>query len=698
MKLKYLSLLLIALSVNASAQAPFNPDTVKAGQFDNGKMWTFDFPPVEYFEKTYHFKPTEAWFDAVRMSALRFANWCSASFVSADGLVMTNHHCSRDVALQVQKSGENFLEQGFYAKTLEEERKIPGLFVDQLIRIEDITDRVSRAFNKGKTEVERIELRDAEFQSIKNEYEQKEGWDRLELQTVILYQGARYSLYGFKRFNDVRLVIIPELELGFFGGDYDNFTYPRYCLDFTFFRVYDETGKPYKPRHYFKFNPDGVEENEPVFVIGNPGRTNRQATVAMLEYFRDVSYPTIVDLYSSRAKILHKYNETANSDSILNVIFGFENALKAYTGRLNGLLDPYIMARRRAFEKDFQTAVSKQNKSRPEVRGKSPLAIWDEIAKTQDEIRKTYHEDILFSPSRNLNSTAFDLAVSMNIYAMIQSADVKRSKSLMEFLTEEQKISGETEFQFFNAHIKEASKYFGLNDPYVSAALRHGNPDVAARSLLAKTKIYDLAFRKELLEKGPKAIAQSDDPLLVLTRIAAARYESSVAKMKALNARMTSLRSTLALMLYDVYGLRIPPDATFSLRIADGVVKSYNYNGTKAPVFTTFYGLYDRFYSFEGKYPWGLPDKWKNASPELMKEPINFVSTNDIIGGNSGSPIINRNREVVGLIFDSNMEGLPGDYIYLPESGRSVSVHAGGIVAGLRYIYNAERIVNELLR
>lgn len=698
MKLKYLALLFIAFSVNTYAQAPFNPDTVKAGQFDNGKMWTFDFPPADYFEKTYDFKPTQEWFDAVRMSALRFASWCSASFVSADGLVMTNHHCSREVALQAQQAGENFLEQGFYARTLGDERKIPGLFVDQLMKIEDITDRVSRAFNKGKTEVERTELRNAEFQAIKDEYEQKEGWDGLELQPITLYQGARYSLYGFKRFNDVRLVLIPELALGFFGGDYDNFTYPRYCLDFTFFRVYDEAGKPFKPTHYFKFNPDGVKENEPVFVIGNPGSTNRQATVAMLEYFRDVSYPTIVDVFGSRAQILHKYNETAKNDSILNVIFGFENTIKAYKGQLNGLLDPYILARRKAFEKDFQSAVSKQTKSRPEDKGKSPLALWDDIAKTQAEIRKTYHNRILFSPTLDVNSTAFDLAISMNIYGMVQPTDQKRSKALHAFLAEEHAIDKELETQLLSAHIKDASKYFGINDPYVGAALRHGNPDAAAKSLIAKTKIYDLAFRKELLEKGPKAIAQSSDPLLVLTRVAAEREESAVEKLRTLNARMSSLRSSLGLKLFDVYGLRIPPDATFSLRIADGRVKPYNYNGTKAPVYTTFYGLYDRYYSFQGEYPWALPDKWMKASPELLKEPMNFVSTNDIIGGNSGSPIINRNREVVGLIFDGNMESLPGDYIYLPESARSVSVHAGGIVASLRYIYNAERIADELLK
>ena len=223
-----------AILASVHAQKPFNPDTVKAGMFDNGKMWTFDFPPADYFEKTYGFKPTQEWFDAVRMSALRFASWCSASFVSADGLVMTNHHCSRDVALSVQKPGENFNDNGFYAATLEDERRIPELYVDQLVLIEDITARVQKAFNQGKTDEEKVQLRNAELEAIKQEYGQKEAWKGLTLQTITLYQGARYSLYGFKRYTDVRLVVIPELALGFFGGDYDNFTYPRYCLDFTF--------------------------------------------------------------------------------------------------------------------------------------------------------------------------------------------------------------------------------------------------------------------------------------------------------------------------------------------------------------------------------------------------------------------------------------------------------------------------------
>lgn len=680
-----------------SAQSPFNPDTVKAGTFDNGKMWTFDFPPTEYFEKTYQFKPTQEWFDGVRMSALRFASWCSASFVSADGLVMTNHHCSRDVALKVQKAGENFNDQGFYATTLEEERRVPDLYVDQLIMIEDITARVQKAFNMGKTDEEKVQLRTAEFDAISKEYKEKDAWKGLTLQPITLYQGARYSLYGFKRYSDVRLVVIPELALGFFGGDYDNFTYPRYCLDFTFFRVYDEDGKPFHPKYYFKFNTNGVKENEPVFVVGNPGSTNRQATVSILEYFRDYSWPTVIDRLGTRSKILQQYNETAKSDSILNMVFGYENALKAIGGQLEGLRDPYIMTRRKAFEQEFKASVARSTEAlRPESKKKSPLTVWDEISSTQAELNKLYFDASLFSPA--LNSSAFEWATSLNLLSQIEKSDEKRAAALRKSVAVSRKPTSEVELKYLAAHFNEVKKALGPNDAYVKEVSKMGTAEEAAASILKNTKIYDAAFRQELADKGGAAIADSKDPLLKLTRMSAQRYEAAITKQKTLNAKMANLRSKLSLMMYDVYGTRIPPDATFSLRFADGLVKGYNYNGTKAPIFTTFYGLYERYYSFEKTYPWDLPEKWRNPPTELLKEPMNFVSTNDIIGGNSGSPMINRNREVVGLIFDGNMESLPGNYIYLPERNRTVSVHAGGIVAGLKYIYKAERIVTELAK
>ena len=689
--------LLILLSGSAAAQ--FNPDTVKVGMFDNGKMWTFDFPPVEYFDKTYGFKPDKEWFDGVRMSALRLPG-CTASFVSASGLMLTNHHCSRDVAQKVQKAGENFSNNGFYATTLENERKIPDWYVDQLVIIEDITARIQNAMNQGKTDEEKVQLRTTEFDAIKKEYEQKEAWKGLTPQLVTLYQGARYSLYGFKRFTDIRLVIMPELALGFFGGDYDNFTYPRYCLDFTFFRVYDENGKPFQPKYYFKFNPAGAKENEPVFVVGNPGSTNRQATVAILEYLRDYSYPTLVKRFEARSNILQEYNKQAKSDSVLNVIFGMENTLKAVGGQLEGLKDPYILARRKAFEKEFKTAalkntgplVSEKSKSKT----KTPPTLWDEIAQTQAEIAKNYKDANLLRPN-GLNSQAFDLAASLFTATSYEGLDKRRSDQIKSFIVNSKKPKSiEVEQQFLAQHFREAKEGLGENDPYIKEALKGKTPEQAAAEIMKGTKIYDLAFRDQLLSQGSQGVASSTDPLIAIARISAKRNEDALKSNQLLNSKMTTLRQKLGLTMFDVYGTRIPPDATFSLRFADGVVKGYEYNGTKAPYITTFYGLYDRYFSFQKEYPWDLPEKWKSPPPELLKEPLNFVSTNDIIGGNSGSPMINKNREVVGLIFDGNMESLPGSYIYLPEKNRTVSVHAGGIMAGLKYIYKADRIVNEL--
>jgi hypothetical protein len=290
--LMVLAVALISLQV-LQAQGPVCDKPAEPGLFDMGKMWTFDYAPVDYFRNTYHFTPDEKWFEEARLSALRFATYCSASFVSADGLVMTNHHCARASGAAVQKPGENFNEYGFYAQKLSDERKVEGLFVDQLARIEDITNRVQSAMAKETSEAGQLAMRDKEYAAIKEEYAQKTEWKGLELQTIQFYNGGKYSLYGFKRYNDVRLVFMPELHLGFFGGDYDNFTYPRYDLDCSFFRVYDDNGKPLKTEHYFKFSANGASEGEPVFVIGNPGTTLRLSTISDLEFRRDVLAPSI---------------------------------------------------------------------------------------------------------------------------------------------------------------------------------------------------------------------------------------------------------------------------------------------------------------------------------------------------------------------------------------------------------------------
>lgn len=680
-------------------RAQINTDTVQAGLFDNGKMWTFDFPPTDYFEKTYHFKPTPEWFDAVRLSALRFATYCSASFVSPDGLIMTNHHCARESGTAVQRPGEDFAANGFYAQTLQDERKVPGLFVDQLVKIEDITTRVQQAASTGKTDADKAQLKEDELDKIQKEYADKDDWKGLTLQPMTFYQGGKYALYGFKRYNDVRLVAMPELALGFFGGDNDNFTYPRYCLDFSFFRVYDDNGQPYHPKYYFKFNPDGIKDGEPVFVVGNPGSTNRQATVAILKYYRDTVWPALLQWLQDRSDAMSAYNATAHSDSLVNTIFEYNNSIKAYSGELDGLRDPYIFARREAFEKSFKNAVAKMDQSGTSTEGpqvKSPLDTWQEIQTTQEQIAKIFDDVFYFSPNRQ-NSDAYDLSFDLAMYARV-AGDTSRSNTFKQDLEDYTKpMDASLEKALLADHLKEVEQAFGDEDPYVKAALDGKTPAEAAETLYRKTDIYSAKFRDKLVSKGSDAIGDSKDPMVQLATMALGRFINAVQQYRQLNDKLDQLRSSLGLLLFDVYGTSIPPDATFSLRIADGVVKGYDYNGTKAPINTTFYGLYDRYYSFHQKDPWNLPSRWLNPPMDLLKQPLDLVATNDIIGGNSGSPLINENREVVGLIFDGNMESLPGDYIYLPEKNRSIAVHAGGIIAGLKYIYKADRLVNELL-
>ncbi|MGA0557792.1 S46 family peptidase [Larkinella sp. VNQ87] len=712
-----LAALLLFETVFVSAQSTLNPDTVKAGQFDMGKMWTFDTPPMAYFQKTYGFTPDQKWFDEVRLASLRFADYCSASFVSANGLVMTNHHCARESGTSVQRKGENLNETGFIAKTLAEERKVPNLFVDQLLKIEDITTRVQSAMSNGKSETEQLQLREREFAAIKQEFGNQPEWKGLELQTITFYNGGRYALYGFKRYNDVRLVLMPELQLGFFGGDPDNFTYPRYALDFSFFRVYDN-GKPLKTAHFFKFNPNGIKENEPVFVTGNPGSTERLKTVAELEYDRDLRIPYILQLLRNRADALQAYNAKAKSDSIQNEIFSFENSLKAYGGQLEGLRDPYLLARKAAFERQFKidarqvesgqaklsTGSGRSNDAGNGTASATPgskvdinLKLWDNLADNVTELRKHFKDNTYLSPNELARGDLLVFAHLLTMYAEAARQNPARAEQMKELLQTPKLTDRALEEAYLAAHLSEAQAALGNDDPYIKAALNGKSPKEAAAYLLNNTKLSDQGYINDLITKGPAAISGDNDPLLALARISVPRYQQASAAVKAISGRQTVLRSNLGRLLYEVYGTAIPPDATFSLRINDGVVKGYPYNGTVAPYQTTFAGLYDRYYSFNGKFPWSLPQRWLNPPAQLLRQPMCFVSTNDIIGGNSGSPLINKNREAVGLAFDGNMESLPGSFIFVPDKNRTVSVNTGAIVAAMRYIYKAERIVTELV-
>ncbi|MCE1166131.1 MAG: S46 family peptidase, partial [Bacteroidetes bacterium] len=381
-----LVLFVVLTPVLVYSQAGVNLDTVKAHKFDNGKMWTFDFPPLDYFQSEYGFRPSQDWLDKVRMSALRFADYCSASFVSEDGLVMTNHHCGRESVSQVQKEGEDLHQDGFIAAKLEDERKVPGLFVDQLVQIIDVTKEVQSAIDKGKDAEEKDDFKFQAVSGIEKKF--TEGKTKI-CQVVTLYNGGVYSAYIYRRYNDVRLVFAPEDQAGFFGGDPDNFTYPRYNLDCTFFRVYDDTGRPLKVDNFFRWSSDGAAPGEPIFVVGNPGSTSRLLTMAQLEYNRDISYPLILNYINNFVDSLRReiVKNPDKEKELNNTLFEYTNSQKVYKGTVKGLNDLVLMQRKRDFEKKFRAAVDANPKLK-EKYGK----VWDNIAAIVKEKRDAYEK------------------------------------------------------------------------------------------------------------------------------------------------------------------------------------------------------------------------------------------------------------------------------------------------------------------
>jgi hypothetical protein len=672
--------MLVFAGVMAHAQVTVKADTVKPGRFDQGKMWTFESLPTGYFEETYGFKPTQEWLDDVRQSALRFATWCSASFISENGLILTNHHCSQSVAPSVQREGEDFAGEGFVAKSMADERKIKDLFVDQLVRLTDITAKVTE-YAKGSTVNEAIE-------KIKAEYATIDGWKDLVIQHVTFYSGSKYSLYGFKRYTDIRLVLYPEEQLGYYGGDPDNFTYPRYNLDFTLFRAYDENGEPLKPRNFFKFNPNGAGENELVFVVGNPGSTGRYLTMAQLYFMRDVQVPAVLDYLQNRVKVLDKYKDTISDfhkrDSVRSMVFSLGNANKAWTGRLDGMRDAYLMAK-------------KENKEK-QVRANSPAEKddpWNKIEANMAEMKQVFADNYILSPAPQRGRI---LGLMHDLYNYSEALKADKTEDAAKLVAAiNRKLKGfdrnlerallAVEIEELRAHSKSAfvKEVFGTKAPYD-----------AAGDFIASSKLFDPKNMDKLLKLKADKFAAEKDPLLTASNKVIAAQKQAQAKVAQLNRDNQQWQERVVKAQFALSGTDSPPDASFSLRFADGIVKRFEYNGTIAPYKTTYYGLYDRYYSNDMEFPWSLPEKWKNPPAELLKAPLNFVSTNDIIGGNSGSAIINKNKEVVGLVFDGNIESLPGYFIYDSRYNRTVSVHAGGISAAIKYIYKADWLLKEL--
>ncbi|MBN2415534.1 S46 family peptidase [bacterium] len=689
MQRKRLIKLITAATVMLLAAAAF-------GTPDEG-MWTFDNPPLKLLKATYGFTPTQEWLDHVRLASVRFMDGGSGSFVSPDGLVMTNHHVAVGQLQKISTPEQNYVATGFYAATPDQEIKSSDLEVNVLVDMKNVTGRVEQAIAGAKSDQEKLKARDAVIAEIEQESKEKTG---LRSNVVSLYSGGEYWLYVYKEYTDVRLVFAPERQAAYYGGDFDNFTYPRYDLDVAFFRVY-ENGKPVQSEHFFAWNKEGAGEDDLVFVSGNPGSTNRLNTYAQLVYQRDYQYPMTLGLIDSWIGALREYSSKGEEQErrALVRIFGLENAKKAMTGEFGGLQDTSLMNQHKRKEE----ALRKQIAADPEMQQRYGGA-WETIetllASDTDRINRQFYQGFF-------GSRLTGLAINIVRYAAeVTKPDAERLDGYHEAELENTRFGLLSPAPIFQ-DMEEATltwslglsqKGLGDDDAFIKTVLNGKTPEHVAAGLTKETKLYDVNFRKKLIEGGEKAVKACKDPLIVLMRKLDPLLRENIEwNREHMQSAFESAAEKIARARFAIYGKDIYPDATFTLRLSYGTVTGYPMNGTKAPCKTTLYGLYDRAVSFDNEGDFMLPRRfWDRQDRVDLSTPVNFVSSCDIIGGNSGSPVINRKAEVVGLIFDGNIESLPGRFMYDERINRAVAVHTAYISEALRHLYDAGKLADEL--
>jgi hypothetical protein len=672
-----------------------------AGYSADEGMWTFDNPPRKQWKEAYKFEPSDAWLENARLASVRLNDGGSGSFVSADGLLMTNQHVASGQLQKVSTKERDYTKEGFYARERSEELRSPDLEINVLIAYEDVTRRVQGAVTPGASDKEANEQRKAAMAVIEKESSENTG---LRSEVVTLYSGGEYWLYRFKKYTDIRLVFAVEEQIAFFGGDYDNFTFPRYDLDVAFFRVY-ENGQPLKTEHYFKWSANGALDGEFVLAPGNPGSTSRLLTLAQLQYQRDFGNPLQMQLWTTRRDALAKYAERSAEAARQagEARRSLENSMKRLIGQQEGLMNSRMMAKKEAAEKALRDEVARK----PEFQRQYGDA-WDQIAaayRALPQMAKRISFTTI-SPSRlgQIASTLVRYSDEIRKPNSERYDEFRDSKleSLKFSLFSPAPIYSDMEEAILAAWLEEAQKTLGADDPFVRAALQGSTAAAAAKSVVAQTKISDAAVRKALIEGGAEAVAGSGDPLIQLAR----RIEPIVRELRAWNEERiqsveTGAGEKIAAARFSVYGRNVYPDATFSLRISYGRVLGYDEDTTLVPYKTTFNGLYDRARSFDEKPPYDLPRRYREGKSKLdLDTPLNFVYTADTIGGNSGSPIINRNGEIVGLNFDSNIQKLPNRYWYVDDSegSRAVGVHSAAIIEALKKLYDAGSLAAEITR
>lgn len=663
-------------------------------------LWLFNNPPRKLLKETYQFDVTDSWLEHLQKASVRFNSGGSGSFISADGLVMTNHHVGADAIQKLSTAENDYLKNGFHARSLAEEKKCLDLELNVLMSIEDVTKEVNAAVTKDMSPAEAFKARRGIMARIEADSEKKTG---LRSNVITLYQGGQYHLYRFKRYTDVRLVFAPEQQIAFFGGDADNFAYPRFDLDCCFFRVYEE-GKPAKVDQYLKWSKNGVGEGDLVFVSGHPGRTNRLNTTAELEYLRDIGYPYLLQRLNRWEVMLMVYSGQGEEyeRKAKDEVFGVANSRKARVGGLAGLQDPSLFARKLAEEKKLRDAVAKN----PEL--KDAADAWDVIAKAQEVRAANIKKYTLLEAGAGFNTTLFGIARTLvraaeeypkpNEQRLTEFGESNK-KSLELHLFSEEPIYDDFELYKLGDSLSWLCEQLGYKDEVVQKILAGKSPRERAVLLLQGTKLKDVAERKRLYAGGQQAIAGSKDTMIELARLVdkEARAVRNIIETQVEEPKRQAY-AKVARAKFAVEGTNTYPDATFTLRLAFGTVKGYVEDGKKVSFQTDFAGLYAKNKEHKNKPPYDLPERWLKRKDKLnLKTPFNFVLTADIIGGNSGSPVVNRQGEVVGLIFDGNIQSLVWDFAFTDVQARAVAVNSQAMPEALRAVYDAGELADEIV-